>query len=89
MEETGTPDDFHAPAQDSQAALSELQRFIWALPPTLREALVLVGAQGLSYEEAAAICGVAEGTLKVRVFRARARLATSMEGHAPAAQPAP
>ena len=40
-----------------------------------REALVLVGASGFAYEEAAEMCGVATGTIKSRVNRARARLA--------------
>ena len=66
------------PAQHGQAALSELQRFLWLLPASLREALVLVGAQGLSYAEAAAICGLPEGTVKARVSRARQRLAVLM-----------
>lgn len=70
----------HPPAQPGQAALSELQRFLWMLPAASREALVLVGAQGLSYAEAAAVCGVAEGTMKARVSRARLLLAQRMEG---------
>jgi RNA polymerase sigma-70 factor (ECF subfamily) len=40
-----------------------------------REALLLVGAEGYSYEEAAKICSCAEGTIKSRVNRARNRLA--------------
>jgi RNA polymerase sigma-70 factor (ECF subfamily) len=44
------------------------------LPPDQREALILVGASGLSYEEAAGICGCAIGTMKSRVNRARNRL---------------
>jgi RNA polymerase sigma-70 factor (ECF subfamily) len=40
-----------------------------------REALILVGASGMSYEEAADICGCAIGTMKSRVNRARNRLA--------------
>ena len=43
-----------------------------------REALVLVGAGGFSYEEAAETCGVAVGTIKSRVNRARARLVELM-----------
>ena len=39
-----------------------------------REALVLVGASGFSYEEAAGICGCAVGTIKSRVNRARSKL---------------
>jgi len=45
------------------------------LAPGHREALILVGASGLSYEEAAQVCGCALGTMKSRVNRARARLA--------------
>jgi RNA polymerase sigma-70 factor (ECF subfamily) len=51
------------------------------LPPALnllcrdqREALILVGAAGFSYEEAAAISGCAVGTIKSRVNRARSKL---------------
>jgi RNA polymerase sigma-70 factor (ECF subfamily) len=44
------------------------------LPPERREALLLVGAGGFSYEEAAQICGCAVGTIKSRVGRARAAL---------------
>jgi RNA polymerase sigma-70 factor (ECF subfamily) len=49
------------------------------LPPTHREAIVLVGAAGLSYEEAAEIAGCALGTIKSRVNRARNRLAEVMD----------
>jgi RNA polymerase sigma-70 factor (ECF subfamily) len=44
------------------------------LPPDQREALILIGASGFSYEEAAEICGCAIGTVKSRVNRARGRL---------------
>jgi len=44
------------------------------LPDEQREALMLVGAAGFSYEEAAETCGVATGTIKSRVNRARAKL---------------
>ena len=48
-------------------------------PPLLREALILVGAQGLSYDEAARICGVPPGTVKARVSRARYQLSKALE----------
>lgn len=67
-----------AAAQPGRVDLGDLQRHIFTLPPLLRDALVLVGAQGLSYEEAAAICGVPVGTVKARVSRARLRLAQAM-----------
>ena len=54
--------------EDMRAALSRLR-------VEQREALLLVAAQGMSYEEAAEVCGVAVGTIKSRVNRARHRLA--------------
>jgi RNA polymerase sigma-70 factor (ECF subfamily) len=44
------------------------------LPEDQREAIILIGASGFSYEEAAEICGCAVGTIKSRVSRARSRL---------------
>ena len=44
------------------------------LPPDQREVLILVGASGLTYEEAAGICGCRLGTIKSRVSRARSEL---------------
>ena len=49
------------------------------LPPDQREALLLVGAQGMSYEEAAEVCGVPLGTVKSRVNRARTKLAELLD----------
>ncbi len=54
--------------------LDELRRAMAMLPDEQREALILVGAGGLSYEEAAEICQAAVGTIKSRVSRARDRL---------------
>jgi RNA polymerase sigma-70 factor (ECF subfamily) len=51
------------------------------LPPDQREALVLIGASGFSYEEAAEICGCAVGTIKSRVNRARRRLMELLSLH--------
>jgi RNA polymerase sigma-70 factor (ECF subfamily) len=69
-----------APAgQESPLHLSDLHRALMTLPPERREALLLVGAGGFSYEEAAEICGCAVGTIKSRVGRARAALATMIE----------
>jgi RNA polymerase sigma-70 factor (ECF subfamily) len=72
-----------ASPQVGQAKLQEVERLIWQLSPLLREALVLVGAQGLDYEEAAAVCGVPVGTVKARVSRARRLLARAVEGQLP------
>ena len=60
--------------------LKDLSRLLMLLPESQREALILVGAGGFSYEEAADICGCAVGTIKSRVNRARAQLAEMMEG---------
>jgi RNA polymerase sigma-70 factor (ECF subfamily) len=62
------------PLQETPGAMRDLRRQLATLPPLLREALLLVGAQGLSYEEAATVCGVPVGTMKARVSRARRQL---------------
>ncbi|ABC64138.1 sigma-70 family RNA polymerase sigma factor [Erythrobacter litoralis] len=64
-----------APAgQEEPIHLSDMHRALLTLPPERREALLLVGAGGFSYEEAADICGCAIGTIKSRVGRARSAL---------------
>jgi RNA polymerase sigma-70 factor (ECF subfamily) len=69
-----------APAgQEEPIHLSDMHRALLTLPPERREALLLVGAGGFSYEEAAEICGCAVGTIKSRVGRARAALTTMIE----------
>lgn len=65
--------------QGARSEVADLQRVLWRLPPILREALVLVGAQEMSYEEAASVCAVPVGTMKARVSRARAALARAVE----------
>ena len=54
--------------------LAALQVALGQLPDEQREAVLLVGAEGYSYEEAAEICGTKIGTIKSRVNRARRRL---------------
>jgi|SRR5688572_18686995 RNA polymerase sigma-70 factor, ECF subfamily len=63
------------PEQGSHLEFKEFKSALGKLPPDQREALILVGASGFSYEEAAAICECAVGTIKSRVNRARTRLA--------------
>ena len=63
------------PDQEEKVAHQDLLTALQKLPPDQREALLLIGAQGLSYGEAAEIMGVAEGTVKSRIHRARANLA--------------
>jgi len=60
-------------------ALDELRLGLGMLPPEQREALILVGAGGFAYEEAAEICGCAVGTVKSRVSRARRALQLILE----------
>ncbi|MBX3483114.1 sigma-70 family RNA polymerase sigma factor [Phenylobacterium sp.] len=72
------------PTQDWTIAMRSLQDALQQLPAEHREALILVGAAGLSYEEAADICGCALGTIKSRVNRARARLLKIMDADEPA-----
>jgi RNA polymerase sigma-70 factor, ECF subfamily len=66
------------PEQMGRIEFEELREALAKLAPDQREAVILVGASGFSYEEAAAICGCAVGTIKSRVNRARARLAELM-----------
>src|SRR5262245_43294281 len=60
--------------QQGHLDLLDLNRALAKLPPDQREALILVGAEGFSYEDAANISGCAVGTVKSRVNRARSRL---------------
>ncbi|MCI0466927.1 MAG: sigma-70 family RNA polymerase sigma factor [Beijerinckiaceae bacterium] len=64
-----------APAQSGHMDMLDFRAALQQLPSDQREALILIGASGLSYEEAAGVCGVAIGTMKSRVNRARNRLA--------------
>lgn len=60
--------------QEASMALVDLRRALALLPDEQREALILVGASGFSYIEAATICACATGTMKSRVSRARQTL---------------
>jgi RNA polymerase sigma-70 factor, ECF subfamily len=64
-----------SPEQSTRLEINEFREALKALPAEQREALILVGASGFSYDEAAKICGCAVGTIKSRVNRARGRLA--------------
>jgi RNA polymerase sigma-70 factor, ECF subfamily len=66
------------PEQIARVEFEELRQALAKLPDDQREALILVGASGFSYEEAANICGCAVGTIKSRVNRARTHLAQLM-----------
>jgi RNA polymerase sigma-70 factor (ECF subfamily) len=60
--------------QESHLDLEDFRKAMTKLPAEQREVLTLIGASGLSYEEAAVICGVEIGTIKSRLSRARSRL---------------
>lgn len=68
------------PAHDGHMQMADFRRALDKLNDEQREALLLVGASGFSYEEAAQMCGVAVGTIKSRINRARAQL-SEMLGH--------
>ena len=69
------------PAHDGRIMLDEVQRAFVHLPVEQREVLILVGASGFSYEEAAEMCGVSLGTIKSRMARGRRALATLLGYH--------
>ena len=60
--------------QESHLDLEDFRKALAKLPAEQREVLTLVGATGLSYEEAAVICDVEIGTIKSRLSRARSKL---------------
>ncbi|MDQ7261759.1 RNA polymerase sigma factor [Paracoccus sp. PS-1] len=67
------------PEHDGRLALNDFRAAFEQLPDEQREALILVGASGFSYEEAAAMTGVAVGTVKSRANRGRRRLAELLQ----------
>jgi RNA polymerase sigma-70 factor (ECF subfamily) len=62
------------PEQNAHLDFGDLRVALAKLSPDQREAVLLIGAEGFSYDEAAQICGTAVGTIKSRVNRARNRL---------------
>ena len=62
------------PSQEGKLDLADFRQALEKLPEDQREAIILIGASGFSYEEAAVICNCAVGTIKSRVSRARTRL---------------
>jgi RNA polymerase sigma-70 factor (ECF subfamily) len=62
------------PEHDGRMAYTDFMAAFEQLPDDQREALTLVGASGFAYHEAAEMCGVATGTMKSRVNRARQKL---------------
>lgn len=92
--EVADPDGIHAgnlsvlPQHDGKLAFKEFLVAFNQLSAEHREVLILVGANGYSYQEAAAMMGVATGTAKSRANRARARLCELMGMSAPTGNPA-
>lgn len=72
MAEAGTL--YTPPDQEWRLQMQSVHKALEHLPLDQQEALMLVGGAGLSYIEAAEVCGCAVGTIKSRVSRARARL---------------
>lgn len=70
----------HGPGQSSRMELIDFMVALQLLPDDQREALILIGASGFSYQEAAQILGTRVGTVKSRVSRARARLEELING---------
>ena len=94
--EVEDPDGIHAgrlfekPAHDGRLAMADFRKAFDKLSAEHREVLILVGASGFSYEEAAEMTGVAVGTVKSRANRARARLCEMLglaEGEDPVSGP--
>jgi RNA polymerase sigma-70 factor (ECF subfamily) len=79
--EVSDTDGIHAarqatkPDHDGRLAMTDFRAAFALLPDEQREALILVGASGFSYEEAAGMTGVAVGTVKSRANRGRRKLA--------------
>jgi len=67
------------PTQEIVVQFDDMARAFWRLSPHHREILMLVGANGLSYEEAAVVIGCAVGTVRSRLSRARSELQALLE----------
>ena len=76
-----------APAQQEGIHVSDVAKALQKLPAEQREVLLLIGANGASYEEAAEIIGCAIGTVKSRLARGRKALAVLIDGPDPDNQP--
>lgn len=77
------PEPSVPPDHDGELELRDFNRALGTLAPGQRNALMLVSANGFSYEEAANICHCAVGTIKSRVARARDTLMQILNGRNP------
>ena len=71
-----------APAQQNGINVDDVAKALQRLPAEQRETLLLIGANGLSYEEAADVMGCAMGTVKSRLARGRTALVAMIDGPA-------
>ncbi len=71
------------PEQDARLDFEDLIDALNKLSPDHREIILLIGAEGMSYEQAAKICGITVGTVKSRINRARTRIAELMHAARP------
>jgi RNA polymerase sigma-70 factor (ECF subfamily) len=67
------------PSQVATLEFGDFRRAFWQLGDDLREVLILVGASGLSYQDAAMVCGCRKGTMMRRMSRARRELLRILE----------
>jgi RNA polymerase sigma-70 factor (ECF subfamily) len=74
------PEVSDRPMQVDQLELRDLDRLLQRLPPDLREVLLLVGVEELSYQKVADVLAVPVGTVMSRLFRARERLRLELSG---------
>jgi RNA polymerase sigma-70 factor (ECF subfamily) len=70
----------HAATQDAGIVLGDMAAALDQLPDKQREAVLLIGADGMSYEDAADVLGCPVGTVKSRVTRGRTMLRRLMDG---------
>ena len=78
-DDLSTVEDPAASRPEARIEVTELYAAISALPEQFRDALIAVDVVGLSYREAASALRIREATLTTRVYRARQRLADSLE----------
>jgi RNA polymerase sigma-70 factor (ECF subfamily) len=74
---------FQSPNQEHALVLKEVQSAINTLIPEQREVLQLVVVNGLSYDDAAAVCGCPVGTIRSRLARARREIERQITGEKP------
>jgi RNA polymerase sigma-70 factor (ECF subfamily) len=80
IDDLGVNEPMIAASQEATLEFCDFRRAFWHLNADQREVLMLVGASGLSYEEAAEVCGCAVGTIKSRASRARQDLKELLSG---------